>query len=250
MKLTLDVVASLAMGVCCVTLLLAHRLAGAPQGFRRVQQQGASVFLGFDLMNAGYWMLQPVVKRCLQFGVSPAAISWLSLGPALVAAVAVARGHWGMAAWALLVSALLDVLDGAVARAAQHSSPAGAVLDSVLDRYAEFIFFTGVFIFYETLLAAQLVVLCALLGSFLVTYSTAKAEAMTVTPPRGTMKRSDRLTVLIVGAALTPLFSMMWEPATTQIAWPALVSFGLIAVLANVSAVRRFLALAHAAGGS
>ena len=45
----------------------------------------------------------------------------------------------------------------------------------------------------------------ALFGSLLITYSTAKAEALRITPPRGTMKRSDRITVLVTGAALTPL---------------------------------------------
>jgi CDP-diacylglycerol---glycerol-3-phosphate 3-phosphatidyltransferase len=246
MRLTVDTTASLALGACCVVLLAAHSCAGAPTRYRRVVQQGATFFLGFNLMHAGYWMLQPVVRLFSKYGVSPAVISWISLLPALGASIAAAVGHWGVAAWCLLVSALFDVLDGAVARARGELSPAGAVLDSVLDRYAEFIFFCGLLVYYRSFLAAQLFVVAALFGSFLVTYSTAKAEALQTTPPRGSMKRSDRLTVLILGTALAPLSSQWLEKTPGQFAWPVLAAVALIAIMANASAIRRFTALARA----
>ena len=250
MSLPSDLLASLGLGASCVVLLTAHRLAGAPSGYRRVVQQGATFFLGLNLMHAGYWMLQRVVRYCSRRGISAAAISWLSLGPAAAAAIAAFTGHWGAVAWCLLGSALLDVLDGAVARATNEMSEAGAVLDSVLDRYAEFIFFVGVFCYYRLRLPAQLIVLAALLGSFLVTYSTAKAEALGIVPPRGWMKRSDRLTVLILGAALAPLSLHWFETASPPVAWPMLGAMGIIAVLANFSAVLRFMALARSVGAN
>ncbi|MEO6002513.1 MAG: CDP-alcohol phosphatidyltransferase family protein [Opitutus sp.] len=248
MTLTFDLAASLFMGVFCVGLLTAHRIAGAPNGYRRVTQQGSTFFLGFNLMHAGYWMLQPAVRRCTRAGLKASVISWFSLVPALAAAVGAGTGHWGSAAWCLLASALLDVLDGAVARARGEESAAGAVIDSVLDRYAEFIFFGGLFIYYQNQLVPQTLVLVALLGSFLVTYSTAKAEAIGVTPPRGWMKRSDRLTVLIVGTALTPLSMQWFEDPPAHHAWPVLAALTVIAVLANISAILRFAALAREAG--
>lgn len=247
--MTPDLIASLALGVFCAVVLLTHRLAGSPDGHRRVAQQGSSFFLGLNVMHAGYWMLQPAVRTCVRGRISPATLSWLSLVPAVVGAWGVAVGHWGLAAWTLLISALLDVLDGAVARALGKASPAGAVLDSVLDRYAEFIFFVGIVIYYRDHLAVQLIALAALMGSFLVTYSTAKAEALALTPPRGSMKRSDRLTVLIIATALAPLSQHWLEPAVRGVVWPVVVGLTLIAVLANVSAIVRFTALGRAAGG-
>ncbi|MEO7599968.1 MAG: CDP-alcohol phosphatidyltransferase family protein [Opitutus sp.] len=247
MSLPVDLLASLAMGAFCGLLLAAHRIAGAPRGYQRVKQQGSTFFLGPSLMHAGYWMLQPAVRGCTKTSTPPAVISWLSLVPAVASAIAGATGHWGWAAWCLLASALLDVLDGAVARALGEMSPGGAVLDSVLDRYAEFIFFAGAMIYYRYSLAAQLIVLAALLGSFLVTYSTAKAEALQVTPPRGSMKRSDRLAVLIAGTAAAPLSIYWFEASDRVIAWPVLIAMGVIALFANVSAVRRFVALAREA---
>ena len=248
MTLSFDLVASLFMGAFCVGLLTAHRLAGAPNAYRRVTQQGSTFFLGFNLMHAGYWMLQPAVRRCTRAGLKASVISWFSLVPAIAAAVAAGTGHWGSAAWCLLASALLDVLDGAVARARGEESAAGAVIDSVLDRYAEFIFFSGLFIYYQHQIVPQLIALMALLGSFLVTYSTAKAEAIAVTPPRGWMKRSDRLTVLIVGTAFTPLSMQWFENPLERHAWPVVAALTVIAVMANISAIVRFAAIARDAG--
>ncbi len=246
MRLPLDVTASLFMGACCVALLAAHRIAGAAR-YHRVAQQGGTFFLGLDLMHAGYWLLQPVVRGCARCGVSPTLVTWFSLAPALAAAVFAGLGHWGFAAWALLASALFDVLDGAVARETGLMSPSGAVLDSVLDRYAESIVFGGFLIYYHDDLPAQLVILGALVGSFFVSYSSAKAEALHLTPPRGSMKRSDRLALLVVGAALAPLSQFWLEPSADPFAWPVLGATSLIAVLANLSAIHRFTVLAREA---
>jgi phosphatidylglycerophosphate synthase len=246
MRLPFDVAASLTMGASCVALLAAHAWNGRSR-YQRVAQQGATFFLGIDLMNAGYWALQPLVKLCAEWRVSADTISWISLVPAAAAALAAGAGHWGIAAWALLGSALMDVMDGAVARASGTMSMSGAVLDSVLDRYAEAIVFAGIFFYYRSNVTAQLVTLAAIVGSFLVTYSTAKAEALRVKPPRGSMKRSDRLTVLVLGSAVAPL-SLHWlEPAGSVMAWPVLVAITLIAVLGNASAIQRFSALAREA---
>jgi phosphatidylglycerophosphate synthase len=242
-----DVPAALALAAVGVAVPLAYQLAGGRRRFARVEQQGGSVVLAAGLMHAGYWMLQPLISFCVRARVSPTALSWLSLVPAAGAALAAARGHWGWAAWGLFLSALLDVVDGAVARAAGRATPAGAILDSALDRYAEGFFFAGVIFYYRSLPAVQLLAVAALFGSFMITYSTAKAEALRLAPPRGFMKRSDRLAVLIAGAVLAPV-SLRWlEAGSEPRAWPVLAAVGLIAVGANLSAVIRLTALARAA---
>lgn len=247
MSVSADLVASLALICVCAGVAAAHRVSRGARSFARVEQQGGTVVLGAGLMNAGYWFLQPAVRACVRCGVSPGTISWASLAPAALAGVAAAGGHWGVAAWGLWASAMLDVLDGAVARAAGSASHRGAILDSVLDRYAEFFFFAGVMTGYRDAFAVQMLCVAALFGSLMVTYSTAKAEALRLTPPRGCMKRSDRLTLLVVGALLAP-FSQQWlEPAGTLPAWPVLAVVALIAVLANVSAIARFKALSRGA---
>ena len=241
-----DLLAAIALGLFCAGVPMVRAILGGQTGdFARVEQQGGSIFLGRGLMNTGYWMLQPVVRLCVATRVSPANLSWLSLVPGVLAGVAGARGHWGFAAWGLFASALLDVLDGAVARAASQASARGAILDSVLDRYVEACFFAGAMIYYHASLPAQALVFAAFFGSMMITYSTAKAEALQLTPPRGSMKRSDRLALLIVGTALAP-FSQRWlESPGALRAWPVLGAIGLIAVLANVSAAARFISLSR-----
>jgi CDP-diacylglycerol--glycerol-3-phosphate 3-phosphatidyltransferase len=242
-----DLLAACALVFLCAGVVAVRALARGRTDFPRVEQQGGSVILGSGLMHTGYWLLQPAVRLCAGAGLSPAALSWLSLVPAAFAGVAVARGHWGFAAWGLFSSALLDVLDGAVARAAKCASIRGAILDSVLDRYAEYFFFAGALYHYRALPVVQALVLAALFGSMMITYSTAKAEALRLTPPRGAMKRSDRLALLIAGAGLAP-FSQRWlEAPGTWPAWPALGAIATIAVLANLSAIVRFAALSRQA---
>ncbi|HVS51199.1 MAG TPA: CDP-alcohol phosphatidyltransferase family protein [Opitutaceae bacterium] len=223
-----------------------RRLARGPVDYERVQLQGGTFFLAGEIMNAGYWLLQPVVRGCVRAGITPAMLTWFSLGPALGASLAAAYGRWALAAWGLLASSLLDVLDGAVARAQGRASRAGAVLDSTLDRYVEFAFFGGLLIHYRAQLPVQLLCFAAVTASMLVTYSTAKAEALGVKPPRGWMRRSDRMACLVIGALLSPL-SLHWLEADAAgnpwHPWPMIAALGAIALFGHMSAALRFRAL-------
>jgi CDP-diacylglycerol---glycerol-3-phosphate 3-phosphatidyltransferase len=115
------------------------------------------------------------------------------------------------------------------------------VLDSALDRYVEFFFMMGVIYFYRGEIGVQLIALVTLFGSFMVTYSTAKAEAMQVTPPRGWMKRAERLVWLIGGATLASTL-----PLVGQSGRPLFVAvLVIIAIVTNLSAIIRLQALAR-----
>jgi CDP-diacylglycerol--glycerol-3-phosphate 3-phosphatidyltransferase len=97
-------------------------------------------------------------------------------------------------------------------------------------------------------------VLMALLGSFMVSYASAKAEALRAQIPRGAMRRPERAAYLIVGAALTPIVAPFVAAHVEDApGWllesPALGAVALVALVANVSAVRRLSKLAAAVGG-
>ncbi|HMD62266.1 MAG TPA: CDP-alcohol phosphatidyltransferase family protein [Opitutaceae bacterium] len=221
-----------------------------PLEFQRARQQGGTVFLGLALMNAGYWLLEPLARRLAQARVPAWSLSAASLLPAAFAGAAASIGLWGAAAWGLFASSLLDVLDGAVARAAGHASSSGAILDSVLDRYAEFLLFAGFIVAFRHNVRVQLLAFAALTGSMLVTYSTAKAEALRLEPPRGLMKRSERMACLVLGLALAPI-STRWVETGVGPArwhpWPLVGALALIALLSHLSAIRRFRSLARSA---
>ena len=177
--------------------------------YDRVNRQGGSVLLGKPLMEMAYWGLQPVGRLLVFLKVSPNQLSWASLVLGGIAGVAFAYGHFGYAAVFATYSALFDALDGMVARLTGHASDSGEVLDAAVDRYVEFFFFAGLIVYYRHSPILVLVALAALMGSFMISYSTAKAEAMQLPPPAGIMRRPERAVYLTLGAVLSTI-PMPW----------------------------------------
>jgi phosphatidylglycerophosphate synthase len=245
MNVAIDAWFGLTLPVAVAGLLLTAGLAGATSGHGRVTREGGTFFLPERVMHTGYAWIDLLARVAGGAGLSADAVSWLSLGLGLAAGGLVAVGWLGCAAWALALSGLCDGLDGAVARRQGTSSPAGAVLDSVLDRYVEFFFLAGLVVYFAGAPWRQLAVVTALFGGFMVTYSTAKAEALRLTPPRGWMKRPERLVWLIAGAALAAAGRLAGLPGD----YSMLGSVVIIAVFANLSAIRRLSALAKTAAG-
>lgn len=118
-----------------------------------------------------------------------------------VAVPLVVFGHFFWAAIILIVAALCDGLDGAVARAGVGTTKAGAFLDSTTDRISEMLV-TGALVFYMA--AADrwyeaVAVLVALGTAQLVSYARARAEALGVDCKVGFMSRPERVVGLILG---------------------------------------------------
>jgi CDP-diacylglycerol--glycerol-3-phosphate 3-phosphatidyltransferase len=179
--------------------------------------------------------------------ITPNQISWASLFFGIVAGTSLAFGHFGSAAVFATISALLDSLDGMVARMTGVASDAGEVLDAAADRYVEFFFLAGLAVYYREIPALLILALVALIGSFMVSYSTAKAEALHVTPPKGNMRRPERALYLILGAALSPVTIPIFEEDrvfTIAIGHPMVFAIALVAVMSNLSAIERLYAIA------
>jgi len=237
-----------------IVLLLAaaYGLRLAKKGrarFERIDRQGASRLLNQGTMEWTYWVLEPVAKFLVLLCITPNQVSWTSLSFGLLAGACLALGHFGFGAIFALISGLFDCLDGMVARISGAASDAGEVLDSVVDRYVEFSFLLGLVIYYRGIPILQVVTLLALLGSFMVSYSTAKAEALEVDPPRGSMRRPERALYLTVGAALSTVTIPFLEPqreSVIPVGYPMIVALALVAVVANISAIERFWFIAKA----
>ncbi len=218
--------------------------------FERVNAIGRSPLLSKSLVEMGYWALVPLARGCAAIGLTPNAITLLSAAIGLGAGIALATGHLGLGALLALVSALGDVLDGQVARLTKTGTKTGEVLDSSVDRYQEFFYIGGLVVFYRANALFVTIALFALLGSFMVSYSTAKAEAMRVKPPDGAMRRHERSVYLISGAVFSALFGSSLEPFRwwpELRALPMLAALAIVAVAGNLSAVRRLMAIARAA---
>ncbi len=210
--------------------------------YDRVDAVGGSPLLSKRLMEFGYWALGPLARACVRAGITPNVITWASLVLGVGAGVALGFGLLGLGALLSLVAMLGDSLDGQVARLTQSGSPAGEVFDATVDRYGDFFYIGGLVLFYRDSVIFQIIALLALLASFMVSYATAKAEAMQSEPPRGTMRRHERSVYLIAGCVLSSIVSPWLEPFPSYPALraaPCLAALVVIAVVGNYSAARR-----------
>ena len=221
-----------------VTLAYAVRVAtSGPATSARVAREGRSRLVGKEAMEMFQWALEPLGALCEQLGVSANAVTFGSLGLAVVAGAAMALGHPGGPQRSLAAAAASgDGLDGVVARRTQTVSEAGEVLDSAVDRYCELALLGGVALALRDSAPLLLLTLLAILASFMVSYSTAKAQALALPAPRGSMRRTERAVYLLLGMALAPLaghLAAAWERA------PIVAALALIAAVGNISAVSR-----------
>ena len=119
--------------------------------------------------------------------------------------------YW-LAAAVFVVGSLLDILDGALARAGGKTTPFGAFLDSTTDRVSEGFMLTAI----AYLLATQgrsvfvAVAVAAVAGSFLVSYTRAKAEAIGLRGDVGIGSRAERVVVITAGLVLAPWGVLPW----------------------------------------
>jgi phosphatidylglycerophosphate synthase len=200
-------------------------------------------------MEGAYWFFQPLGRMLILFRITPNQVSWASFVFGVLAGACLTVGHFGFGAFFGTISAVLDALDGLVARVTGKASDAGEVLDAAVDRYTEFFYLGGLIFYYREVPVLMALAFAALVGAFMVSYSTAKAEALHIDAPKSNMRRPERSTYLLLGAALSPLTIPYFEVIREYpiaIGHPMVIALALVAVLANISAVERFWAIAKA----
>jgi phosphatidylglycerophosphate synthase len=90
-----------------------------------------------------------VARFAARLELSPDVSSWTCLLLGIVSGIAAGVGAVPLAGALILTSALFDMLDGMVARFRGIASDAGEVLDAAVDRYAEFFFLAGLYVYYR-----------------------------------------------------------------------------------------------------
>jgi CDP-diacylglycerol--glycerol-3-phosphate 3-phosphatidyltransferase len=160
-------------------------------------------------------------------GVTADELTAFGLVMAVGAGVAIGKGFLGLGLGLLIVSAIPDLLDGAVAKAAGTVSARGAFFDSVADRVSDSLLLGG-FAWYLARTGhgeVALVPFLLLALSFLISYERAKAESLGYSARGGLMERGERLFLLAVALA----FSSVMLP----VLW-------VMVVLSGVTALQRF----------
>ncbi len=200
-----------------------------------------SAVLGQGIRDWYFENLQPFEDLCVRWRVPPAALSYTQLVSSLVVGYCYAAGLLFTGGWILLFTGTLDIIDGKVARRTNASSARGAFLDSVIDRYADSFAYLGLVFFFRESWVLW-VTLCALLGGLMVSYARARAESLGARCEVGLLQRPERYVILGFGTIFGSLLEHLagrWLPGPR---YPFIIlTLIVIAVLANVTALQRFV---------
>jgi CDP-diacylglycerol--glycerol-3-phosphate 3-phosphatidyltransferase len=150
-----------------------------------------------------YWATQPLLDLAAAAGLSPTGLTVLGLAVSAGAGFAAAAGEWGWAGLLLVWGSLCDMLDGELARTTGRDGPAGAFLDSNLDRIAEIALFTGLAASFEHR-AGVFWAVAALAASLMVSYARARGEGLGLACPAFGLERPHRLLVVMAALMLAP----------------------------------------------
>jgi len=172
--------------------------------------------------------LRPVGANLRKSGITADHLTLLGVLMAVGAAFAIANGALRAGFLLLILTAVPDVLDGAVAKASGTDSPRGAFFDSVADRVTDALLLGGVAWYIEDRHGGHLgmLALAVLAMTMLISYERAKAESLGFDARGGLMERAERIIALGLG--------LLFEGLLIPVLWVMLV-------LTTFTAVQRFL---------
>ncbi len=170
-----------------------------------------------------YDAIHPLIKLLIKLKVSPNAITLVGFLFNLLAAVIFIIGaelgdrsdhtYVGWAGAVILFAGLFDMIDGRLARLGNMAHPAGALFDSVIDRYSELFMFLGIcyYLISHDYFLSSLFAFIAMIGSLMVSYTRARAEGLGVECAIGLMQRPERILLIGLSALFCGLFSYFFS---------------------------------------
>lgn len=184
--------------------------------------------------------IEPAISLLARHNVNPNAITTVGTLLTIAAGVVYGTGHIMTAGWIMVATAFFDVVDGEVARRTGRSTVFGAFYDSTLDRVADGALMAGLTVFYATNpihhnIYMMVMCLIGIIGTFLVSYTRARAESLGIDAKVGVMQRPERIVLL---SAPQALFGLFWN------GWVLIGIVVLLSVTAWITAVQR-IAFVH-----
>ncbi len=217
-------------------------------------------------------LMTPIAVGLGRLGLTPNALTVIGFVIACIAAVAAGLQAWLAAGLLVVFGGVFDLFDGALARATNRVSKAGAFLDSTFDRWGEGVVYIGIAIgcLGSGFNLGAVLATAAMLSSFMVSYTRARAESLGFAPGKGMANvglapREVRLVILTAGLVLTGLVGTAnpllvletWSlPLGIDLARPwagqIWLFWGLllIAVLATVTTIQRIVVTLQQAAAS
>jgi len=220
----------------------------------------------YDLKQKGqdiaYKLMDPFIKLLIKLRITPNMITMFGLFLTLVSAALLVYGaevdergnhrFLGYCGIMILISGAMDMVDGRLARLNNQAHPAGALFDSVIDRYSELFMFLG-FCYYtitQDYFMTSLFCFIAMIGSIMVSYTRARAEGLNVNASVGIMQRPERILLVSISAIATAIVSSWlggdYELRVDWLSQPLFETISVfswpiffLAITANITALRR-----------
>lgn len=175
------------------------------------------------------WILFPLVWLFSVLRVPPFIITLLGLFLSFGVAYIFGTGHIRWGGVGIILAGLFDAVDGRVARRTGKTSRAGALFDSVIDRYSDMVILSG--IAYYFIVNSDVIMffttMAFLVGSVIVSYTRARAEGLDIECKVGFMSRHFRMLFLSIGAMI----------GGTIFGWFLIT----LTILTNITAIRRIV---------
>jgi CDP-diacylglycerol---glycerol-3-phosphate 3-phosphatidyltransferase len=191
-----------------------------------------------SLRGRVYWIIEPLINALARRRVHPNLLTTLGFIATLGAGLSFHQHNVRLAGFLILVGGFFDILDGRVARVTELGSKFGAFYDSTLDRISEIVVFLGILSLYNSYrqelgdVGMIYLVMLAMAGSLMVSYTRARAETLGLDCRVGLMPRAER--VVLIGAS-SLFFGMAWNGIVLK------VVIGILAVLTNLTAFQRIV---------
>ena len=172
--------------------------------------------------------VKPVGAALRRTGLTPDHLTIAGIVIAVGAAFAIGSGYLRLGLLLVILAALPDLLDGALAKASNSSSQRGAFFDSVIDRVTDAVLFAGVAWYLASNDSPHMVMLPfgVMAVSALISYERAKAESLGLDAKGGLMERAERIVLLCLG--------LLFDELLIPVLW-------IMLVLTAVTAVTRFV---------
>lgn len=195
---------------------------------------------GFNLLSPkfikGYLrIILPLTDFVKSLNINPNTLTTLGAILTVVGAIFFALSYLRLGGVFIVLGAICDTMDGRIAKDGDKKTKFGALYDSVMDRYSEFIMFFGIAVHFvrNDSYWTSVAIFAAVGGSVMVSYVRARAEGLGFDCDIGMMQRPERIAYISVGAIIGEL------PIVNELF--LMLAIWVIAILSNVTAIQRLI---------
>ncbi len=200
----------------------------------KIHKEGFSP-LSPKLIEGFLRIVLPLTDYLKSLNINPNALTTLGAIFTVVGAIFFALSYLRLGGLFVVLGAICDTLDGSIARDSNRKTKFGALYDSVMDRYSEFVMFFGIAVHFvrHDSFWTSVAIFAAVGGSVMVSYIRARAEGLGFECKVGMMQRPERIAYISVGAIIGDL------PIINELF--LIMAIWVIAVLSNYTAFQRLI---------